>query len=381
MEEYYGKNLELSTRSFLGSLALLCLIGMIMVFSSSYLYSRELYSSSLYIVARQLTFLSLGIGGCYVLSKTKFNFWWKFGRHLHLVVGFLVILTALPMIGHEVNGARRWLRIGPMSFQFGEFLKITSILYFLPFFQKFNNLNLKEKLIQGALGTAPVFALLLQPDYGTMVLCFIVIFFACYLSDFPRKIFYSVIPVGIISGGLLLVSQPYRMQRIQTFLDPWQSPQGSGFQLIQSWIAFANGHLFGKGLGNSHEKLFYLPEAHNDFIFSVLGEELGFIGVVFTICVFSFFLYRGFSLATSVASKSRSLVMASLIFLIGIQVLLNMSVVLGLLPTKGLNLPFISYGGSSMLANFACIGIFLSSYKSSQSFEFPHYEESLRTRS
>ena len=184
--------------------------------------------------------------------------------------------------------------------------------------------------------------------------------FACFLSNFPRKIFYSIVGGGAVVAVLLMLSQPYRVQRLTTFLDPWKNSRGSGFQIIQSWIGFANGGFFGKGVGNSLEKLFFLPEAHNDFIFSVVGEEFGFLGVIFLVGLFLSFIFLGFKIALMLEDRVASLLSSGVIFIIGLQVVLNMGVVLGLLPTKGLNLPFISSGGSSLFANFIGIGLIFS---------------------
>ena len=187
--------------------------------------------------------------------------------------------------------------------------------------------------------------------------------FACFLSNFPRKYFYSAFVLGVITAAGLLVSAPYRVKRLLVFLDPWSDPQNSGFQIIQSYLAFANGRIFGQGIGNSNEKLFYLPEAHNDFIFSVIGEELGFVGVLVIVLLFVAFTFLGFKLALTPRSNINKQVVSIFVFAIAIQSFLNMGVVLGLLPTKGLNLPFISYGGSSLIANLVAIGFVLSSLK------------------
>jgi cell division protein FtsW len=205
--------------------------------------------------------------------------------------------------------------------------------------------------------------LIKQPDFGSFSICFFVIAFVCFMSSFPRKYFYYSLMAGGVGGIFILFSQAYRVKRLLTYLDPWKNPQGSGFQIIQSYMAFANGSAFGQGLGNSNEKLFYLPEAHNDFIFSVIGEELGFIGVFLIICLFIAFIYFGFKLILQVRDRVGIILGSSVIFVLGLQALLNMGVVLGLLPTKGLNLPFISYGGSSLICNFFGIGLLLSVVK------------------
>jgi len=190
-----------------------------------------------------------------------------------------------------------------------------------------------------------------------------VIGFIAYLSSFPRKYFYTTLVVGFIGAFGILISAPYRLKRLMTFLDPWRDPKGSGFQVIQSFLAFANGSFFGQGLGNSNEKLFYLPEAYNDFIFSVVGEELGFLGVFVTILMFLSFIFIGFKISITLKSRVGSIMASTIIFVIGFQAFLNMGVVLGVLPTKGLNLPFISYGGSSMVANLVALGLIMATLK------------------
>ena len=169
--------------------------------------------------------------------------------------------------------------------------------------------------------------------------------------------------LGLVGAFGIMISAPYRVKRVLTFLDPWADPRGSGFQILQSFLAFANGAFFGQGLGNSNEKLFYLPEAYNDFIFSVIGEELGFIGVLATAIMFVSFIFIGLKMAITLKSRVGSILVSTVVFAIGLQAFLNMGVVLGVLPTKGLNLPFVSYGGSSMVANLAALGLVMACIK------------------
>lgn len=178
------------------------------------------------------------------------------------------------------------------------------------------------------------------------------------MSSFPRKYFYYSLIAGGMGGVFILFSQAYRVKRLLTYLDPWKNPQGSGFQIIQSYMAFANGSAFGQGLGNSNEKLFYLPEAHNDFIFSVIGEELGFIGVFLIICLFIAFIYFGFKLVLQVRDRVGIILSSAIIFVLGLGHSRYGSCI-GTSSTKGLNLPFISYGGSSLICNFFGIGLLL----------------------
>ncbi len=360
---------------FLILLLILNIVGIVMVYSSSYIYAKDIHGSPTYFVIKQLAYLMISISLAFVISKTKFEFWLKYSYFINFLMTIVVALTFVPGIGVMVKGANRWIQLGGYSFQPGEMVKYTVLLSALAYFESFKVYTPKKRIGFGLLTILPLALIIAQPDYGTFMICGMGIFFACYMSSFSRKIFYGLIPIGISLGVGLLLAQPYRVERLKTFLDPWQSPQGSGFQIIQSWMGFANGGLFGKGLGNSYEKLFYLPEAHNDFILSVLGEELGFIGVCFMVVLYLSLIFLGFRLSLQIANRMASLAASSLIFTIGIQSLLNMSVVLGLLPTKGLNLPFISYGGSSLLSNFFAVGLFLSFVGRSEEESFTEIHE------
>lgn len=358
-----NSDIQLWFKGFALSLLFINIIGIIMVYSSSYIYAKEAYDSSAYFFIRQLAFLSVGLTVALVIGKTRFDFWVKYAHWVNGLVGIALVLTFIPGIGVEVKGANRWLNVAGFSLQPGEILKYTLLLSSLNYFESFISMHRRDKIIYGVCLLLPLLLVLKQPDYGTFMICFIGVLFTCYLSSFPRKIFYSMVPVGALVGVALLVAQPYRVARLKTFLDPWQSPQGSGFQIIQSWMAFANGGVFGKGLGNSNEKLFYLPEAHNDFIFSVLGEELGFLGVLVTVILFLALIFFGLKIMTQIKERMAALIGAAAVFTLGFQALLNMGVVLGLLPTKGLNLPFVSYGGSSLVSNFFAVGLVFCVYQ------------------
>lgn len=350
-------------KSFLTTLAIIITIGLIMVWSSSYILANENFGTPYHYIIRQLVNLFLAIVIAYTVSKTKYTFWLKYGYIINILASVVVALTIVKGIGSSAKGASRWLSFGGFSLQPGEIVKFTVILSALTFFENWNKMDSKERLKHGGTLFLPLVLLIKQPDFGTFFICFVVISFVCFMSSFPRKYFYYSLIGGGLAGVFVLFSQAYRVKRLLTYLDPWKNPQGSGFQIIQSYMAFANGSAIGQGLGNSNEKLFYLPEAHNDFIFSVLGEELGFMGVFILISLFIAFIYFGFKLALQVRERIGIILAASVVFVLGLQALLNMSVVLGLLPTKGLNLPFVSYGGSSLLCNFFGIGLLLSVIK------------------
>lgn len=346
---------EKTKKFFLITISLILIIGIIMVFSSSYILSKEYYGSSTKYLFRQVFFLCFGLGAAFVLSKTKMTFWFKNIYVFNGFVTFLLFLTVTPM-GKVIKGSQRWLDFGFFSFQPGEVIKYTLCFSAIYYFSRFASYTVKERSLNALNFVAPLVILLLQPDFGTFSISAILICFACFLSNFPRRYFYSAFVVGAIASVGILISAPYRVKRLMAFLNPWSDARDSGFQIIQSYLAFANGHVFGQGIGNSNEKLFYLPEAHNDFILSVIGEELGFVGVFAVVMLFLLFTYYGFKLAMSVKSKLNQQIIASLVFAISIQAFLNMGVVLGLLPTKGLNLPFISYGGTSLVANIVALG-------------------------
>ena len=348
---------------FLSTLAIIITIGLIMVWSSSYILASESFGTPYHYIIRQLIYLFMAIGVAYGVSKTKYTFWIKYGYLVNILASLIVALTIVKGIGASAKGASRWLSFGGMSIQPGEIVKFTVILSALSFFENWNKMDSKERLKHGGTLFLPLALLIKQPDFGTFFICFVVISFVCFMSSFPRKYFYYSLMGGGLAGVAILFSQAYRVKRMLTYLDPWKNPQGSGFQIIQSYMAFANGAIFGQGLGNSNEKLFYLPEAHNDFIFSVIGEELGFIGVFFLICLFVAFIDFGFKLALQVKDRIGIIMASAIVFVLGLQALLNMGVVLGLLPTKGLNLPFVSYGGSSLMCNFFGIGLLLSVIK------------------
>ena len=336
-----------------------------MVYSSSYIYAKEVMGSSVHFLLKQLSFLLIGIMFAVILSKTKFQFWLKHIYVINIIVTILLFITLTP-IGVSIKGSSRWLSFMGFTIQPGEFIKYTTLLSATKYFNSYRSYNNDQRWKFLAVLMAPLIVLVVQPDFGTFSILVSLIIFSCFLSDFPRKYFYGIMSVSLVGVIGILFAAPYRVKRMLTFLDPWSDPQNSGFQIIQSYLAFANGHIFGAGIGNSNEKLFYLPEAYNDFIFSVLGEELGFLGVLLVVFLFISFIYLGFKLAIELDIKVNTNFIATVIFALGLQALLNMGVVLGLLPTKGLNLPFVSYGGSSLMANLIAIGLIFSA-KSSKS--------------
>jgi cell division protein FtsW len=355
--------LEKLTNYFLINNFFLVFFGVIMVFSASYMYATEEMGSSYFFLTKQLVFISVGVFLAIIASRTKVLYIYKHAYKINTFFSFLVTLTLVPGLRVVIKGSQRWLNLGFMNLQPGEFLKFSLMLAGIRYFENFNQYNNKQRLIYLLGLIYPLMILILQPDFGTFFISTLILAFIAYLSSFPRKYFYGGFLVGIVGVFIILISEPYRVKRLLVFLDPWKDPRGAGFQVIQSFLAFANGSFFGQGLGNSNEKLFYLPEAYNDFIFSVVGEELGFMGVLITVLMFLSFIFIGMKIAVSLKSRVGSILVASVIFTIGLQAFMNMGVVLGLLPTKGLNLPFISYGGSSIVANLCALGLIFACLK------------------
>lgn len=357
------KKLQRISQSFLITLGLLLIVGVIMVYSASYIYAKEIYHDSSYFLLRQLFFVVFGGALAYGVARINFSFFIKNCFRIHGLAFLAVVLTLIPGVGLSVKGASRWLNIGFFNLQPAEFLKFTSVLCAAIFFENFSMTDRREKIVKSLMLLVPVLILIAQPDFGTFSIIFFSVAFCCFVSSFPRRIFFTTLFSGIVFSLCTLFLSPYRVQRLLGFLNPWENPRTSGFQIIQSYLAFASGAFWGQGMGNSNEKLFYLPEAHNDFIFSVIGEELGFVGVFLLIMAFIVFTYFGLKISLSLTNKLSVIVSSSIIFTISLQALVNMGVVLGLLPTKGLNLPFVSYGGSSLMANFFAIGILFSAVR------------------
>ncbi|MBT4620264.1 MAG: putative lipid II flippase FtsW [Nitrospina sp.] len=345
------------------TVAVLVLVGIVMVFSSSAVYALEKYNDSYYFLKRQAVWCLLGTGVLLVVKRMDYR---KLQQHTYpiMLATFLLLLAVMfPQVSKEVGGARRWLTLGGFSFQPSELAKFTLVLFIAKSLVK-----RADKLRDFAYGYLPnlvvlgffFIPILFQPDFGTAVIICMVTFTMLFVAGLRKKfLFLSVLAlIPFIASAVL--SAEYRTRRIIAFLDPWQDPSNAGFQAIQSFYAFGRGGYWGTGLGASHQKLFYLPEAHTDFIFSVIGEELGFLGTTAIVLLFSILIWRGFVTACRAKDPFGTHLATGLTLLIGFQAFINLGVTVGLLPTKGLTLPFISMGGSSMLITMLSVGILLN---------------------
>ena len=349
--------------TLLGATALLCLVGVLMIYSASSSLSDRMYGSSLIFLRSHVVHLLVGLAAMAAAMRIPYDAWkgWvPFGLGLCLV---LLVLVLIPGIGHEVGGARRWLRVGPLGFQPTELLKlvlIANVAFYLTRKQE-----VVSQFLRGVAPSLAVMALflglvLLQPDFGTVVLLALTLLVMIFSGGARLgHVLFSLAGFSLVGAGLI-ATQSYRMKRLMAFLDPWQDRLDSGFQIVQSYLAFGNGGWPGVGLGASRQKMFFLPEAHTDFIFSILAEEAGLLGSLALIVLLTCFVWRGFAACLATSDEFGRYLAFGITTLFGLQILLNLAVVMGMMPTKGLPLPFISYGGSAMVMSLLMAGILLN---------------------
>ncbi|MBO8155332.1 MAG: stage V sporulation protein E [Bacillaceae bacterium] len=341
----------------------LLLIGVIMVYSSSAVWASYKFEDPFFYAKRQLLFAVVGLIAMYVTMNISYLKWRDFAKPILIICFVLLIAVLIPGIGMVRGGARSWIGVGAFSIQPSEFMKLGMIIFLsrlLSERQKYIT-SLKQGFIPTLLLVFVPFGLIiLQPDLGTGVVlvgtCMVMIFVA------GAKIshFMGLALLGLAGFAGLIISAPYRINRIKAFLNPWEDPLGDGFQIIQSLYAIGPGGLMGLGLGQSLQKFFYLPEPQNDFIFAILAEELGFIGSSFVILLFFLMLWRGIRIALNAPDLFSSLLALGIVGMIAIQVFINISVVIGLIPVTGITLPFLSYGGSSLTITLLAVGVLLN---------------------
>ena len=338
-------------------------IGIVMVYSASSTLAQEHFNGEYYFLKKQAFFALIGI---IVLIGFK-NFPYTYFTYLTypLIILSLIFITAIeiPGLGVEVNGASRWLNLGILTFQPAEFARFVLVIYLA------YSMSKKENSIRSfSIGFLPHFILLVlfallflhQPDFGSIIIFGALTWIMLFVGGVP--IMHLLSPLPFLAGLLfvLMNQKPYIIDRFLGFLDPWKYASDEGYQLVHSFMAFGSGGLFGAGFGQSYQKLFYLPEPHTDFIIAVIGEEIGFIGIIFIITLFVVILHGGISIALRSEEPFGSLLAMGLTTALALQLFVNLGVALGLLPTKGLTLPFLSYGGTSLLVSIASVGILLN---------------------
>jgi len=347
------------------SVIVLASIGLVMVASASITFADREIGQPFYYAFRQAVYIGLGLLVGMMLFKLRMVDLERMGMVLLLSAFAMLLLVLVPGIGVEVNGAARWMNAGLFRLQVSEPAKLMFIIYLASYLARHGE-EVRSRISGfmkpiGLLGIAAVL-LLLEPDFGATVVLTATVMGMIFMAGVKLFQFSGVLGVAGLLLASLAVSSPYRMNRLTTFMDPWADPFNSGFQLTQSLIAIGRGEWFGVGLGASIQKLFYLPEAHTDFVFAVLAEELGLLGVCFIILLYAVLVWRAFLIAAQ-AVKAESFFAAYLAYGIGIwfglQSFINIGVNMGLLPTKGLTLPLMSYGGSSMIVMLAAVALLL----------------------
>jgi cell division protein FtsW len=338
-------------------------IGIVMVYSASSALAVKEIESGFYYLKKQAVFSVLGIVALVCFSHIPFRIYRVIAYpFLFLAIG-LLIAVHFPGLGVSAKGSVRWLRMGPVTFQPVEVARLALIL-----FMAYSLNKKRDTLHLFSIGFVPhglllaVFGILLmlQPDFGSVVIFAALVWIMMFVAGVPIRHLLSVLVPLLPLAYLLMISATYRTNRLISFLNPWDDPLGLGYQIIHSLMAFGTGGLWGTGIGGGYQKLFYLPEPHTDFIFSVIGEELGFCGVLLILGLYAVLIWRGTCITCRCRDNFGMFVAAGITAAIGLQVSVNMGVTLGMLPTKGLALPFLSYGGTSLLVNMVGIGILMN---------------------
>lgn len=354
-----------NTHDIIIPVILLIAIGIIMVYSSTALMSVERYGNSLHYLTRHLLAIMIGLIAMLLLWRMDYHKLRGFVIPLLVLSGILLILVFIPGIGVSGN-VKRWIQLWPSTFQPSELIKIAIVIFLAHYIHR-NSWRIKD-LRYGIIIPFSILlpfqaVILLQPDFGSALSLGILTIILLFLGGVRWTHLMGLTLISLPLIYKLVFSIPYRRDRLLSFLDPWQDPLGKGFQLVQSFLAFGSGGLTGVGLGDGKQKLFFLPELHTDFIFSLIGEELGLIGVSIVISLFIWFFIKGVSIAMRAGDSFGYYLAMGLTIMIVSQAIINFSVSLGLIPIKGLPLPFISYGGSALLINMAAVGVLMSIQK------------------
>lgn len=342
-------------------------LGIIMTYSTSAVYADYVYKNPQHFLIRQILYAIIGTGLMFITASIPLSFWKKHALSLMLLAIASLTFVFLPHIGHTAGGAQRWINLGIINFQPAEFAKVAVCVYLSDY------LTRKRKVIQE--GSLKVFfpalllvgitccLTLLQPDLGSTAFIFLIVASLIFLAGLRMGYVWIAAAIVIPVFYILVVRVPYRLSRLSAYLNPWNDPQGNGFQIIQSFLAFGLGSINGVGLGQSMQKLFYLPSSYNDFIFSIIAEELGLLGVLSVMVIYVAIFLAGLELAKRASDSFQRLLIVALTLMIVLQAIIHMLVTTGLVPTKGLPLPFVSFGGTSLLFNFMALGLILSADK------------------
>ena len=354
----------LDMRLLLPVLALLS-IGLIMVASASFSFAEHRLGDQLFFFKRHLAYLFIAAGAMAVGFFVSPSTWANYGRLWILLAVFLLVIVLIPGIGREVNGSRRWLAFAGFTLQVSELAKVATVVFLAAHLEKHRDtLSDDWREFFKLIGVIVVLSILLlmEPDFGSAVTLTCTFMALLFLGGSHIRQFSLVFAAGMVAIGALAYAAPYRLERLATYMDPWSDPFNAGYQLIQSLIAFGRGEWFGVGLGQSVQKMLYLPEAHTDFVFAIFAEEFGFVGVLCLMSLYVLMILRILQLGKLAIGRKdwyAAFVLIGFGLLLSGQTFINLGVNAGLLPTKGLTLPFVSYGGSSLLVCCAMIGMML----------------------
>lgn len=354
-------------RGILLSVFFLVGLGLVQVYSSSFIFATETYGDGLYFFRKQLMFTVVFFAAVLAAANMRWSHAYKLGLVLWGVAVVCVIGTFIPGLGVRVGGAHRWLQL-PLGFRFepGELLKVTYPFVFAALITDYARGTVDRNwFLRAAGGLAPLVLLLAQPDFGSFVIISALLFSLFVAFGLRWRFIIAGVGLAVPTLAYLILSTPYRRMRVEAFMNPWADPAEKGFQVIQSMLSFYSGGVTGVGLGQGQGKLFFLPEAHTDFTLAVLGEEMGFVGFFILMMVYGFLVFRGFQVTLHLKRYRERALALSFSLLLAFSVFINVGVALGLLPTKGLTLPLISYGGSSLLCTGLLIGWLLNLEKES----------------
>src|SRR5579875_338680 len=343
--------------------AILLLVGTLMVLDTTYFLARTKLGDPFYFFKAQLLHIGLGVLVSALLSQFSRSGLRRLAGPLTVMAVAMMVAVWIPGLGIVRGGARRWVRLGPLLAEPAELLKFAMVFSLADYLARrgVQIYRVQAGLLPIAVALLPIVALLLkEPDFGSAVSVAILAFVMLLAAGARLKHLATGGAIVLAALGLQIIAQPYRIRRLTAFIDPWRTARGAGFQLIQSYIALGAGGEWGVGLGAGRQKMFYLPQAHNDFIFAVIGEELGIVGAIVVILLFIVILFRGMRIAHDEPDPFASLLAVGLTALLTLQALINIAVVIGLIPTKGLPLPFLSYGGTAMIMAMGTLGALLA---------------------
>ncbi len=348
-------------KTLLIAVIILSLFGLLMIYSSSSIWALYKFNDPYKYLKSQAIFLLVGYLIIFIVSNINYNIYKLYSNKILLGCIILLILVLIPGIGSIRNGSRSWFGIGSFGIQPSEFAKLGLIIFTSKYLTTNKIKDIKTSVLPILLVVIFIFGLImLQPDFGTGVILVMTIICLLFVSGVNMSFFVKIGILGLIGIVILIIIAPYRLVRITSFLNPWADPLGSGFQIIQSLYAIGPGGLLGMGLGNSIQKHFYLPEPQTDFIFSIISEELGFAGVLIVSSLFITIIYKGISISLKQEDNFAKYLSFGISFSLAFQTILNLMVVIGLIPVTGVTLPFLSYGGSSLLVSMTYIGILLN---------------------